>query len=90
MIIGGKKYWYVETILDERSVRHRGRNVKEYLVKYLNHIEPEWQPSANLRELDALREYKAKKRAEEEIAKRQAEEPKRDRPARQTGRRGRN
>ena len=59
-MVEGEEEYHVKKILDERTVRKRGRGGPqrlEYLVKWKGYAEPNWQPAENMEDTKALDTY---------------------------------
>ena len=52
--VDGEEMYLVEEILEERGQGHR----KQYLVKWEGYPDPTWEPAVNLKETDALKDWK--------------------------------
>jgi hypothetical protein len=61
-LIGDQEEYEIEAILDEKRARGRGNNLR-YLVKWVSHNKPTWEPQSALEDTVALEKWKAQKAA---------------------------
>jgi hypothetical protein len=61
-LVGDQEEYEIEAILDEKKAPGRGNNLR-YLVKWVSHNRPTWEPQSALEETQALDNWEARKAA---------------------------
>lgn len=65
ILIDGEENWLVERILDQRTTGHGRRSIKEAYVKWIDYLQPTWEPVGNVRHTEAWKLWvKKRKRGE--------------------------